>query len=130
MQINAWAIKTQNLPTLLQKVKSCSVRTQPHWLSARFPTLKSDRGYPGGVRSRRLLGLVLVLGALASIPAASSASNDPFLVGFSDIAPEGANGAAVASTAAAIGATMQLTPGLSSLRLLVARRHDSDARAV
>jgi hypothetical protein len=29
-----------------------------------------------------------------------------------------------------LGATMQLTPGLSSLRLLVARRHDSDARAV
>jgi putative oxidoreductase len=39
------------------------------------------------VRTRKLLGLVLVLGALASIPAASSASNDPFIFGFSDIAP-------------------------------------------
>jgi RTX calcium-binding nonapeptide repeat (4 copies)/Domain of unknown function DUF11 len=72
------------------------------------------------VRSRKLLGLVLVLGALASIPAASSASNDPFVVGFSDIAPEGTSGAAVGSTAAALGATafrftLQWTPGATAL---------------
>ena len=50
----------------------------------------------------------------------SSAGNDPFFVGFSDIAPEGASGAAVGSTAAALGATavrftLQWTPGATAL---------------